>query len=44
MKHLRKLNSGPKCLNVTLKLIKFSKPEEINVKKIKLRGQATHGS
>jgi hypothetical protein len=27
-KHLGMINSAPKCLKVTLKVIKFSKPEE----------------
>jgi hypothetical protein len=34
-KHLKMLNSASKCPKITLKVIKFSKPEEKNPKKIK---------
>jgi hypothetical protein len=38
-KHLRMINSASKCLKITLKVIKFSKPEKKFPKKLKLRGR-----
>jgi hypothetical protein len=38
--HLKMLNSASKCLNITLKVIKFSKPEE---KKISEKTQVDGG-
>jgi hypothetical protein len=37
-KHPRMINSASKCLKITLKFIKFSKPENNFPKKLKLRG------
>jgi hypothetical protein len=37
-KHLKLLNSASKCLKITLKVIKFSKPEEKKSKKTQLMG------
>jgi hypothetical protein len=37
-KHLKMLNSASKCLIITLKVIKFSKPEKQFPKKLKLMG------
>jgi hypothetical protein len=38
LKHIRMINSASKCLTITLKLNKFSKPENKFKKKLKLRG------
>jgi hypothetical protein len=42
-KHLKMLNSVSKCLKITLKFIKFSKPEKKKIpKKLKLMGDIPH--
>jgi hypothetical protein len=38
LRHTRMINSAYKCLKITLKVIKFSKPETNFLKKLKLRG------
>jgi hypothetical protein len=38
LKHLKMLNSASKCLNITLKVIKFSKPEEKHSQKTQVDG------
>jgi hypothetical protein len=37
-RHLKMLNSASKCLKITFKVIKFSKPEEKNSKKTQVDG------